>query len=88
MDKSRFFESDGQGAFLEMSEAAGLADNERGYAIACADFDNDGDTDIFQTHRNASNAGTLGETIPAAATCAWNSMACRPTRRPRARVSG
>ena len=59
VDQSRFFESDGQGAFAERSDAAGLADTERGYAIVCADFDNDGDTDIFQAHRNENIAGTL-----------------------------
>ena len=59
VDKSRFFQSDGDGAFVEISDAAGLADTERGYGIACADFDNDGDTDIFQAHRNETNAGTL-----------------------------
>ena len=59
VDKSRFFQSDGDGAFVEISDATGLADTERGYGIACADFDNDGDTDIFQAHRNETNAGTL-----------------------------
>ena len=59
MDESRFFESDGHGAFVEMSDTAGLADTERGYGIVCADFDNDGDMDIFQAHRNETNAGTL-----------------------------
>ena len=59
VDESRFFQSDGNGTFLEVSEGAGLADTERGYAIVCADFDNDGDLDIFQAHRNETNAGTL-----------------------------
>ncbi len=59
IDESRFFESNGNGAFVETSGAAGLSDTERGYAIVCADFDNDGDVDIFQGHRNATNAGTL-----------------------------
>ncbi|MCY3820182.1 MAG: CRTAC1 family protein [Gammaproteobacteria bacterium] len=58
-DESRFFESIGNGEFLEKSRDVGLADTERGYAIVCADFDNDGDTDIFQAHRNTANAGTL-----------------------------
>ena len=59
VDESRFFESDGHGAFVDVSKEAGLADAERGYGIVCADFDNDGDTDIFQAHRNETNAGTL-----------------------------
>ena len=59
VDESRFFQFDGNGTYFEASEGAGLADTERGYAIACADFDNDGDMDIFQAHRNRTNAGTL-----------------------------
>ena len=59
VDTSRFFQSDGHGTFREVSQGAGLADTERGYAIVCADFDNDGDMDIFQAHRNDTNAGTL-----------------------------
>ena len=59
VDTSRFFQSDGNGTFTEVSDGAGLADTERGYAIVCADFDNDGDMDIFQAHRNETNAGTL-----------------------------
>ena len=59
VDESRFFQADGNGAFVEVSNAVGLADTERGYGIVCADFDNDGDTDIFQAHRNETNAGTL-----------------------------
>ena len=58
-DSSRLFVSDGEGAFQEMSEEAGLVDTERGLGIVCADFDNDGDVDIFQAHRNETNAGTL-----------------------------
>ena len=58
-DTSRLFVSDGEGVFEEMSEEAGLVDTERGLGIVCADFDNDGDVDIFQAHRNETNAGTL-----------------------------
>ncbi len=58
-DPSRLFISDGAGAFTEISEEAGIADSERGHGIVCADFDNDGDIDIFQMHRNENNAGTL-----------------------------
>ena len=59
VDESRFFESAGNGMFVDVSKEAGLADTERGYGIVCADFDNDGDMDIFQAHRNETNAGTL-----------------------------
>ena len=59
VDTSRVFVSAGDGTFSEQSEGAGLADSERGYAIVCADFDNDGDVDIFQAHRGSDNAATL-----------------------------
>ena len=59
VDTSRLFVSAGDGTFADESEGAGLADTERGYAIVCADFDNDGDVDIFQAHRGSANAATL-----------------------------
>ena len=58
-DTSRLFLSDGEGVFTELSREAGILDNERGHGIVCGDFDNDGDVDIFQMHRNETNAGTL-----------------------------
>ena len=58
-DISRLFLSDGEGRFLERAVEVGLADEEMGYGIVCADFDNDGDVDIFQAHRGAANAATL-----------------------------
>ena len=58
-DPSRLFVSGGDGAFTELSAEAGIVDTERGHGIVCADFDNDGDVDIFQMHRNQNNAGTL-----------------------------
>jgi len=58
-DPSRLFISNGEGGFTEISKEAGIVDNERGHGVVCADFDNDGDMDIFQMHRNESNAGTL-----------------------------
>lgn len=59
IDQSRLFMSNGKGLFFERAAEAGVADQERGHGIVCADFDNDGDVDIFQMHRNESNAGTL-----------------------------
>ena len=58
-DTSRLFMSDGEGVFTELSREAGIVDNERGHGIVCGDFNNDGKVDIFQMHRNATNAGTL-----------------------------
>ncbi len=59
MDASRLFVAAGDGTFSEQAANAGIADRERGYAAVCADFDNDGDVDVFQAHRNAENAATL-----------------------------
>ena len=59
MDPSRLFISNGEGGFSEQAKEAGLIDVERGHGIVCGDFDNDGDVDIFQMHRNEQNAGTL-----------------------------
>ena len=59
MDASRLFVAAGDGTFSEAAVAAGIADRERGYAAVCADFDNDGDVDVFQAHRGTENAATL-----------------------------
>ena len=58
-DASRMFLQDDDGAFTDEAGAVGLADTEQGYGAVCADFDNDGDVDILQLHRNAANAATL-----------------------------
>ena len=62
-DTSRLFLSDGEGVFTELSQEAGIVDTERGHGIVCGDFDNDGDVDIFQMHRNEVNAGTLWRNV-------------------------
>lgn len=59
IDPSRLFISNGNGLFFEQAEESGLADQERGHGVVCGDFDNDGDVDIFQMHRNEDNAGTF-----------------------------
>ena len=59
VDPSRLFISNGEGSFTELAQEAGLFDTERGHGIVCGDFDNDGDVDIFQMHRNERNAGTF-----------------------------
>ena len=58
-DRSRFFLSLGDGTFSEQAQRAGLTDVELGHGIVCADFDNDGDVDIFLAHLNEQNAATL-----------------------------
>ena len=58
VDASRLFLQTG-GVFRDHAETVGLSDTEQGYGAVCADFDNDGDVDILQLHRNANNAATL-----------------------------
>jgi hypothetical protein len=59
IDTSRAFVANGAGQFEERSAQLGLADTEQGRGVVCADFDNDGDTDILQLHRSADVAATL-----------------------------
>ena len=47
MDQSRAFVNQGDGSFSERAEDMGLLDTEMGRGVVCADFDNDGDTDIL-----------------------------------------
>ena len=58
-DRSRAFVSNGDGTFTESAEELGLDDAEQGRGVVCADFDDDGDTDILQLHMHADNAATL-----------------------------
>ena len=58
-DPTLVFASNGDGTFTESAEQLGLDDAEQGRGIVCADFDNDGDTDILQLHMHAENAATL-----------------------------
>ncbi|HAK53705.1 MAG TPA: CRTAC1 family protein [Gammaproteobacteria bacterium] len=47
MDISRAFVNQSDGTFEEDAVALGLHDTEMGRGVVCADFDNDGDTDIL-----------------------------------------
>jgi hypothetical protein len=58
-DLSRAFVSNGAGGFIENAEGLGLNDAEEGRGVVCADFDNDGDTDILLLHRNYPQSATL-----------------------------
>ena len=46
------FENLGAGAFEEVAQAAGAADNGQGRGVILFDFDNDGDLDIFLTNNH------------------------------------
>ena len=54
-----FFRSDGKGAFTDATDEAGLADSAGayGFGVRAADFDDDGDTDLYVA--NDSNANYL-----------------------------
>jgi hypothetical protein len=58
-DYSRAFISNGAGAFAESAAALGLDDDYDGRGVVCADFDNDGDTDVFLLHRGWPNSAAL-----------------------------
>ncbi len=58
-DQSRAFVNDGEGKFEEQANAHGLDDSYIGRGVVCADFDQDGDTDILQIHTGTSASATL-----------------------------
>jgi hypothetical protein len=64
-DPSRVFINNGT-SFAEQGVAYGLNDTLSGRGVVCADFDNDGDLDIFQTSDRQPNSGLLRENRTAA----------------------
>lgn len=58
-DVTRAFVGSGGARFNEGAALLGLDDNRQGRAVVCADFDNDGDTDIFQLHHAAPLSATM-----------------------------
>ncbi|TDJ34833.1 MAG: CRTAC1 family protein [Gammaproteobacteria bacterium] len=54
IDASRAFVNSGDGTFVERAEELGIDDAEMGRGVICADFDNDGDVDIFLLHERAT----------------------------------
>ncbi len=60
-DRSRLFISQAGGGLRFVDEAGtrGMSDIEQGRAVVCADFDRDGDVDIFMTNRGLQNSGAL-----------------------------
>jgi hypothetical protein len=53
-DPARFFVSNGDGTFAERSVELGVADTGQGRGIVCADFDRDGDIDIYVTNNGGA----------------------------------
>lgn len=53
-DTSKAFVNLGDGTFVEQAEEMGIDDTELGKGVVCADFDNDGDVDIFLLHESAT----------------------------------
>ena len=58
-DTSRAFVSDGLGQFEDRATELGLDDTNQGRGVVCADFDNDGDTDILQLSLTSDEVATL-----------------------------
>jgi len=58
-DSSRAFMSNGDGTFTNEALSLGIADKDQGRGVVCADFDRDGDIDIFLWANEGNNAGSL-----------------------------
>jgi enediyne biosynthesis protein E4 len=56
-ENDTLFRNNGDGTFTDVSQQAGIIDNEAGTGMGtvCADYDNDGDTDIFVLNDVAQN---------------------------------
>jgi hypothetical protein len=58
-DTSRAFMSNGDGTFTNRANEMGIADKSQGRGAVCADFDRDGDIDIFLWGNEGPNSGRL-----------------------------
>ena len=47
---NRLYRGSGDGSFTDVTERAGVGDQGYGHGVACADYDNDGDQDIYVTN--------------------------------------
>jgi hypothetical protein len=65
IDPSRTFVFNGT-SYTEQGATYGLNDTLSGRGVVCADFDNDGDLDIFETTNRQPNSGLLRENRTAA----------------------
>ena len=66
-DESRVFVMNAEGVYTEEAAALGLNSRTSGRGVVCADFDNDGDTDILELTDAAPRSGRLWENRSAAA---------------------
>jgi hypothetical protein len=66
-DASRVFLMNEAGTYTDEADALGLAGRTSGRAVVCADFDQDGDTDILELTDAAPNSARLWENRTAAA---------------------
>jgi hypothetical protein len=58
-DVTTAFVGSGGGQFVESAAALGLDDSRQGRGVVCADFDNDGDTDILQLYHGSPGSATM-----------------------------
>lgn len=58
-DISAAYQQLDNGNFSNRAGFIGLDDSDMGLGVVCADFDDDGDTDIFQTHNREFRSATL-----------------------------
>jgi hypothetical protein len=65
-DASRAFLMNEAGTYTDEAETLGLAEGSSGRGVVCADFDNDGDIDIFELTDAAPNSARLWENRSAA----------------------
>jgi hypothetical protein len=66
-DASRAFVMNKAGTYDDKADALGLAARTSGRGVVCADFDNDGDTDILELTDASGNSARLWENRTAAA---------------------
>jgi hypothetical protein len=66
-DASRAFVRNEAGTYTDEAEALGLAARTSGRGVVCADFDHDGDVDLFELTEAAGNSARLWENRSAAA---------------------
>ncbi len=56
LPRSRFFRNTGGGRFSDATDESGLGDARYSQAVCAADYDNDGDLDLYVTHFDEPNA--------------------------------